>query len=429
MDGPLKESQSLRQIMQAFIDERLAAKIKNLSPDDPKYAELQEQYRFENWVSDAARRVGQLQVVTHTLKAVHPDAKGTNLFVPPGSLPDKPWIGSHLLTQDYATDVVGNAAALDVYKFLQLELDGKNLLDRALENAPALLEALSNDSAQAQSWVESFAAIIQPKESCRTSNKAKQIYWLVGDEPTRDEDFHLLSPLYPSSLAHRIFQRIQHDRFSEQAKAARQARREKKPAETGYSDYPNLVAQKLGGTKPQNISQLNSERGGNNYLLASLPPLWRSREQWLPLKVDSVFPRFMRQERPRWLMDNMKAFLATDPPANVHTRNRVDGLVNALIDELILFTAAMHQLEPGWSADDNCQLVEAEQFWLDPERAELDEDFALRRSSTGWQAEIQSRFANQLNKVLAELPVGDVEHHEWVRRIDRKLDTLEVFDV
>lgn len=427
---PGARSAELRLLMQAFIDERLTAKLKNLSSDDPKYQKLREQYQFENWINDAARRVGQLQVVTHTLKAVHPDAKGTNLYLPPGSLPNKPWIGSHLLAQDYTADVVGNAAALDVFKFLKLEHDGKTLLTRVLEHDPALLEALSDDPAQARSWMESFASITQPKENSRSSNRAKQIYWLVGDEPTRDEDFHLLSPLYPSSLAHRIYQRIQRDRFSEEAKAARKARREKVFSDVGCSDYPHLATQKLGGTKPQNISQLNSERGGVNYLLASLPPVWRSRDHRAPLNTDSVFPRFMGQERPRWLMDSVNRFLAANPPANVHTRNRVDGYINALTDELILFCADLYQLEPGWSADPDCRLVEAEQLWLDPGRAELDEDFAMRRVSGRWKGEVQSRFANQVNKALSGLPVGDDEHREWMRRIDGKLNTLEeLFDV
>ncbi len=427
---PGARSAELRQLMQAFIDERLAAKLEKLEPDDPKYAELQEQYRFDNWVEDAARRVGQLQVVTHTLKAVHPDAKGTNLFIPPNALPDTPWVGSHLLGDDYATDVVGNAAALDVYKFLKLEFQGQTLLSLALEQNAELLDALSADPGKAREFLEAFASITQGKGGDRSSTRAKQVYWLVGDEPTRNEDFHLLSPLYPSSLSHRIFQRIQHDRFSEEAKAARQARREHKFSATGHADYPNSATQKLGGTKPQNISQLNSERGGNNYLLASLPPLWHSRDNRPPLMIESVFPRFMRQKQSRWLMGRLVRFLKINPPANRHARMQVDAYVDALIEELVLFSAHLHQLEPGWSADPDCRLVEAEQLWLDPWRAERDEEFAARRTFGDWVEEVQSRFANQVNKVLSGLPAGDAEHREWSRRIDKKLNALrEVLDV
>jgi len=146
--------------------------------------------------------------------------------------------------------------------------------------------------------------------------------------------------------------------------------------------------------------------------------------------IESVFPRFMRQKQSRWLMGRLVRFLKINPPANRHTRMQVDAYVDALIEELVLFSAHLHQLEPGWSADPDCRLVEAEQLWLDPWRAELDEEFAARRTFGDWVEEVQSRFANQVNKVLSGLPAGDAEHREWSRRIDKKLNALrEVLDV
>lgn len=70
--------------------------------------------------------------MTHTLKAIHPDAKGTNLYCLPNSLPQHALVGSHCLDDDFAGDVVGNAAALDVYKLLKLEHDGQTPLDLLL---------------------------------------------------------------------------------------------------------------------------------------------------------------------------------------------------------------------------------------------------------------------------------------------------------
>ncbi|WP_234420839.1 type I-F CRISPR-associated protein Csy1, partial [Xanthomonas fragariae] len=58
----------------------------------------------------------------------HPDARGSSLHVPPDSLPQHAEIGSHLLGAHYAQDVVGNAAALDVFKFLKIEVEGQGLL-------------------------------------------------------------------------------------------------------------------------------------------------------------------------------------------------------------------------------------------------------------------------------------------------------------
>lgn len=110
-----------------------------------------------------------------------------------------------------------------------------------------------------------------------------------------DANYHLLAPLYASSLAHRVFQTINEERFGEAAKEARQARREGLFVQQAVHEYPQLVVQKLGGTKPQNISQLNSERGGNNYLLASLPPIWTSADAKRLLGTDKMFLAYGRR--------------------------------------------------------------------------------------------------------------------------------------
>lgn len=421
----VRRRKEIHQLIQTFIDERLVGRLEKLEIDDPKREALIEQFAFEKWVADAARRVGQLQVVTHALKATHPDAKGSSRYVEPDTLPEVPLVGSHLLPDDFSGDVVGNAAALDVYKFLKLQHEGKSLLELALEGDTAFSDALSDNPGQAYEWAKAFAGITQPKDGEASHTRAKQLYWLTGDDPTEDADFHLLAPLYATSLAHQVFQSINADRFGEAAKSSRQARRDSKPAETGYSDYPNLAAQKLGGTKPQNISQLNSERGGNNYLLASLPPKWKSQGVKPPLHTESVFKRFGRRREVRWLAQGLVRFLRTDPPENRHTRNRVDGYFAALTDELVLFASEFQVLEPGWSADSACRLPLEQQLWLDPRRGEEDAAFTHQREQGEWPEHIRAAFARWLNAWLKPLGAGDDAHREWQSRMQRQLNILQ----
>jgi CRISPR-associated protein Csy1 len=249
MDSPTKGRSDVRSLIQGFIDDRLATKLEKLAPDDPKYQKLQHQFDYENWITAAARRVSQLQVVTHSLKGVHPEAKGTNLFASPDSLPPTDLISSRLLQDGYTVDVVGNAAVLDVYKFLKLEYEGKTLLELALENDPRFVEALNDNPSVALEQAEAFAGIVQSSGVVASSTRAKQIYWLTGDTAGDNSHYHLLSPLYPTSLVHKVYQTIQEHRFGDVPKAARQARREGKVSETGYQDYPHLAVQKLGGTQ------------------------------------------------------------------------------------------------------------------------------------------------------------------------------------
>ncbi|TVP43695.1 MAG: type I-F CRISPR-associated protein Csy1 [Halomonas sp.] len=417
--------QQLRTLIETFLKERFDTKAEKLAPDDPKYQALVEQFQFDTWINDAARRVGQLQVVTHSLKPIHPDAKGSNLYAPPESLNNHRLVGSHTLPADFSGDVVGNAAALDVYKFLKLQFEGKSLLERVLENDTELAKALSDNPEQAQARINAFAAITEPRGEHASHTRGKQLYWLVGDDAAdleNDADnFRLLAPLYATSLAHRVFQTINHDRFSEAAKDARKAKREGKYAEQPVHSYPNLAVQKMGGTKPQNISQLNSERGGNNYLLASLPPSWNVRDIRPPLKVVSVFSHpgvFGSRSEVRSLVKDLKHFLETNPATDMRTRDLRDDYTAMLMDELALFAMQMHSLPGGWSDDEKCELVAEEAFWLDPGRAEEDAVFREARNSVEWSDDIRHRFANWLNAALGgKLPLGDVEFRHWQKTL------------
>lgn len=427
-----QQAAGIREVIERFMKERFDAKAEKLATDDPKYQALVEQFQRDTWLNDAARRVSQLQVVTHSLKPIHPDAKGSNLYAPPESLAKHKAVGSHVLPTDFDGDVVGNAAALDVYKFLKLEYDGKSLLERVLEEDAELARALSDNAEQSQAWMKAFSGITEPRGEHASHTLAKQMYWLTGEDAVDNDDFHLLAPLYATSLAHHVFQTINHDRFSDTAKEARKAKREGKLGEQEVHAYPDIAAQKMGGTKPQNISQLNSERGGNNYLLASLPPRWNVRDIRPPLKVESVLSDpgiFGRRKEVRSLVSDLKRFLETNPNTDMHTRDLRDDYTAMILDELALFTMQMHELSPGWSVDENCRLSMEEAFWLDPGRAQDDSDYREARNNTDWPGEIRRRFANWLNKALGgKLPLGDVEFRHWHQEIARDASHQRLLD-
>jgi len=401
-------AEGIRRTIKAFISERFAAKTENLETNDPKYEKLAAQFDYDAWLADAARRVSQLQVVTHSLKPIHPDAKGSSLYAPSTELPATRAVGTHTLSEQFIVDVVGNAAALDVFKFLKLEQDGRTLLERVQQADPELEAALSDEPETARQLMQAFATITQPSGRHASHTRGKQLYWLIGDDPSVDEDFHLLAPLYATSLAHRVYLTINHDRFSDEAKAARDARRRNQSPPSGttnYCDYPSLAVQRFGGSKPQNISQLNSERGGKSYLLGSAPPTWRSRSV-SPIYASSALHAFGRRRRAVWQnVRELGRLLAADPDPNVETRNRRDELTAALIDELIVFTNEMHQLEPGWTDDWQCRLPLAHQVWLEMENPD-------------WLTTICDDFSRWLAGQLErywKLSMSDSEYRHWSR--------------
>lgn len=421
----------IKVVINAFLQERLQPKLEKLKPEeDEQRQQLLVDYLPTNWLPDAARRAGQIQQVTHALKFTHPDARGSSLSVAGNPVVDDGMVGTHTVAKTLPPDVVGNAAALDVYKFLRLAVSGKTILDLAVTDDPALASALSDDADLAQAWMSAFATLAQAKGHPASNKLAKQIYWPLGEK-----DYHLLAPLFPTSLVHGVWKRIREDRFSDQAKAAREAKRNGVAHPHGYCEYPNLAIQNFGGTKPQNISQLNSERYGENFLLPSLPPSWKSPEVRLPLAVNSIFDRiFGSRPRVRELVRILREFLISVEHAdsNIRIRNKRAELAALIRDEALQYAAELQQLEPGWTQQPECQLNSAEQCWLDPERAEDDPDFASLRRKGDWQDEICRRFGNWLNaRVAAEkTPMGAVEAAHWrdVLNDEMRLMRIEVAD-
>lgn len=417
------QAKSLRTLIDAFVAERLEAKLDGLKDDEhSKRQKLQHDYSRENWLEDAAKRVSQIQLITHALKYTHPDARGTSIYHVAGNVCPEPWISSAGIR--HTDDVVGNAAALDVFKFLKLEVDGTSVLERVQASDPDIKAAMCDDDVRAQAWCDAFAGIAATPGKPTSHTLAKQLYF-----PLPEGGYHLLSPLYASALAHRLYQHIQYDRFSDEAKNARKARREKVAHSVGHREHPNLGVRKFGGSKPQNISQLNSERGGTGYLLPSLPPSWQSQAIKPPLHVATIFSRWIHWGELKELPDELKRYLERLPRehVNVHMRRGRARRVDDIIDALLNRAAAVQQLPGGWSGKTECRLDDAESCWLDPKRAQTDENFARRRHDGDWPRQIGHRFGNWLNARIHgdRLQVGEEEQHVWKNQLREAIDWLQ----
>ncbi|WP_020680648.1 type I-F CRISPR-associated protein Csy1 [Marinobacterium rhizophilum] len=416
----------LQAVINGFLQERLQVKLEKLKDGaQDERQKLLEKYQPDTWIPDAAKRVGQIQQVTHAIKFTHPDARGSSFNQPGNPAAGDLLVGTQSLGADVAGDVVGNAAALDVYKFLRLQVNGQTLLELASHQDSELQAAFSDDAEQAQSWMAAFAGLVQSKGQASSHKLAKQLYW-----PLAGGNYHLLAPLFPTALVHRAWQTIREDRFSDTAKAARAARRAGESYSTGYREYPDLAIQNFGGTKPQNISQLNSERFGENYLLRSVPPNWRSDPLPVPLYIESVFERlFSGRTRVRELGGALAKFLRRASTANnLRIRETRAGLVGDLCNELLLLAAELQALPAGWSRHQDCRLNSDEQCWLDPQRAGLDADFAAERSRGEWQLGISRRFGNWLNARLnkAELSMGQAEAQAWQSVVEQELRMIRM---
>lgn len=468
--------ESIKQAIAQFLTDRLQPKLEKVAEEDSEQrALLHAAYAPKTWIADAARRVGQIQQVTHAIKYTHPDARGSSLYSTGNPQASDSEVGTHTLGAALAADVVGNAAALDVYKFLNLRVGEHSILALAVGNHPALAAALSDNTEEAQAWMSAFATLAQAKGETASHKLARQVYWPLGDGK-----YHLLAPLFPTSLVHCVWQSMRDD--SELARAVYLARKDGKQINIRYRERPNWLAiQSFGGTKPQNISQLNSERYGENYLLPALPPNWQSAAINAPFAVDSIFDRiFSQRESVSELTDSLRDFLEfqerkklalllaksslesqesmsresiaerlskipQDLQASVeqlvnnrNIREKRAELSRLICGEALLYAAELRevvetkQLPIGWTQDAACKLNRAEQLWLDPLRCQIDPDFAEEYQRKEWPKEICRRFGNWLNPRLStkstRMSAVEAEHWQSVLQEEMSILRMELAD-
>jgi CRISPR-associated protein Csy1 len=429
-----ERSQKILRTMQEHVARRLAKALTKLDGKDDAAArkgmsDANEKYQLLN-ILEKGRKASSAAIATHIAKGIHPDLKiqqATNLSVQFHDLPALNELGSHVLnSQESLADATGNgalnASAYELYLLLDCKIEGATLGALLQKGDSDAVSALSHESAQAEKVAKDIVFLLESKRTTpAVQTLSKQIYWLSGNNPTDNNDYCLLAPLYPASLVHQAYLQIHPTRYGLANVNARKAKRDKKAHVGVYEDYRDWAIQKMGGTKPQNISHLNSERRGDNYLLASLPPpAWKANLNYLPAHCSSAFDRaFGAQPSVRSTVKAFLAFLMTDPEPNRYTREKVANFLESLVDEVVAFAGELQSQPAGWSLDHRYKnLALPEKLWLDPERINMPQEmeFAQHWRSMDWTVQVGKRFANWLNAQLqGKLPVGDVEAREWRR--------------
>lgn len=384
---------------------------------DAEIKKIEDHFVFHHWLNDAANRAKQISLATHAIKFSHADAKGSSVLA----------LGRHEPTVNYLctatlkkpdVDAVGNAAALDVAKLLQLELNGESLASCLNRGDSSALAAFSQSEAQLEEWVRGFKLALSDK-SLKSHTLSRQLYFPVGEQK-----YHLLSPLFSSSLAQGIYNRITEIRFDDGAKAVRDAKKAGKYTDRQDVSYLNIALQNFGGSKPQNISQLNSTRGGKSFMLSNAPPAWQTQLK-PPANSKSIFSG--EYDRRAWRQaQKLQQYLLSiqDSDSTMAIRHKLAAYLDELVDTLFNYASEVQNLTQfaGWSA--NAKLKRAQQLWLDPYRN--DPLFQEERAKGDWQLQIADDFAFWLKRRLKheKLVFGEVEHQEWLRLLNRRLSLV-----
>lgn len=273
----------------AFFSERKESWLKkNLKSDMTEFEEkairleCDDTFSLENWLPNAAKRAGQMSFSTHPCTFSHPSSrKNKNGYVTSIITNVSHQADGYLRSGNTTTalDALGNAAALDVYKFLSIIIeDGRTVIEHIQQDSEWGQSLLSIKTESYDNLKTGFMAMIASDETMITSSKIKQVYFPV------DNDYHLLSILSNSGMIFELRKRIDALRFSDSVQTGREQRRNNNYSESGYSEIHNITTIGYGGTKPQNVSVLNNQYNGKAHLLLSVPPMLEQREVTFPTK-------------------------------------------------------------------------------------------------------------------------------------------------
>lgn len=399
--------------------------------DVAKIAELnaflqpfKDKYQKANWLIEAQKMAENVQVGTHVSKGVHPSSRGDNVNFRQAVQ------NSYVNTQTLASrflDANSPRGAIDLplVTFFEWEVvagSGIKMRDVILQNSPAVAHSFADDEALSKHYQQAFLDCLNNQiKAPKTHETNKQILWaLPQDEPDSD-NYVTLVPLYPSVLTHEVFHKINQNRYSDDNKTARDNRSKKTAEQKPYITMKDLATVQLGGTKPQNVSQLMSKQGGRNYLLPSVPPLFRqSQDIRISPNATSIFATKALQYKAKEALNALFTLIKTDYN-NVNIRDARKAILSDIAYQVISLGETLQTIRPaGWTKDYH-NLSMNQKYWLDPHRADLEgeENFKQARESEDWRTAIEVDFANWLQGILkTEFKAfahdfADPEHNEW----------------
>lgn len=276
----------------------------------------------------------------------------------------------------------------------------KNVLEAVITRDKELekeLELLSLPIEKLQKKVQEMLEDSQ-KEPEATDTHLRQVYF-----PIAEGKYHLLSVMPSSSLALEMYQRIRAINGHKIDCCNKKSENYGKPCE----EVTGLTMIGFGGSKPLNISALNSRCGGKTYLLSSLPPSLPARKIRLP-KSD-FFRESIWYKQQSSALYRLHAYMKQDRNT-IEIRQAIHDLVDEMISAVLFAAYQIRAEKIGWNEEEAySQLPTAQKIWLD-------DAYAEERKETSWADDISSSFARWVirsyEKLLGEdaIKLGDAEH-------------------
>lgn len=351
----------------------------------------------EEWIQGIIQRIPVCTLATHAGKFTHPSSKNVDI-----NDRSKPLEMPYVVTDNtrHPTDIVVNAAYLGTAKFLLYELeDGKTVLHHLQEEDKQLQQDLEQLGIFYKDILAMVDAISHRTQPAQTNGYIKQVYF-----PISSTAYHLVSVLPSSSLMIEVKKRIKEENDQRKKCCDKKSNLYGKP----YQRWIDLTDVHFGGTKPQNISTLNSNYGGCFWMLSSLPPTIRNNKMRIPKKD------FFRETLP--YKEYVPLFIAlhrdiiTNKKHTMYIRKKREEIMDCIMQLAWKYCYMLRKEPKGWSLQEvYTNLPQAQKIWLDEVYA------AQRKDNETWSNELQTQFGrwvlNQYSRILGKSKVllGDDE--------------------
>lgn len=361
--------------IETFFSERKEAWLKknlkaSMSEDEKKETEFECEsvFALSNWLPNAAKRAGQISISTHPCTFSHPSARKnkngyvTSIIAELDRDPDGFVRAGNVASE---ADALGNAAALDVYKFLTLTMsDGDTLLSH-IQKSTDLAETLLKEPVEdAHELRAGFLKMIESDSEVITSSKIKQVYF------PSEGGYHQLSILTNSGNLYELRKRVDSIRFSEKTKEIREFKKQNKHSEAGFSELFGITTIGYGGTKPQNISVLNNQNAGKAHMLLSVPPTLKPRNIRLP--KEDFFVEVLNPWHIKETFDAFHRIVLTDYN-NAKIREGRDYRIQEYIDYVIQKLWQLRSFIDSYEGELPNSLKAHQKIWLYPEHSQARE--------------------------------------------------------
>ncbi|MDO4894847.1 type I-F CRISPR-associated protein Csy1 [Moraxella sp.] len=420
-----KEILLVQQAITVFLSEKIAKTIEQKQKKEKdKFTEnhaqeIREKYHANNWLNYVAENIEKVFLnVSHIAKLTHSSSQAVNIK---DSILQTEHL--HLISTQTANATMldrgyADAKFAPIAEFLTYPVENtdKQLGEILCENEQGFAK-ISDSQAERQAWCDAIkGAYVAQKLSSHTL--AKQIYVPVSD----DCEYHLLSPMYSSSLAQHIFETIKYAHNKDNpAKIAKQ--------KGGYHQdesiyFPNIATLATTKSNHQNASFLNGQRSGQLYLFCAKPPKIRhnpnppkSVNELLNVCYSDCKDELFEIKKLLSVTENKDLFLNDD------RKNALIEHIQNISDTIITQMLVIYQNQAnGWT--DNVNMPAYLKLFLDKAISEqrvlsqpelMSELTRLAEEISAWiSTRTHKNRVAKLEKIYAKILLPLLQSHYWV---------------